>query len=153
MSTCKIPDTFQCRFCAAHVPFLYGSRNHLFYNVFNKNTIKLCYSCMANIAAIISSHNKWILKPKIENYGCNCRERDSCSMENRCLTPQIVYRADVSNNKDNETKFYYGLTETLFKEIYGNHKRSFRHKWYRSDTELLKYIWNLTSAQKVPIIK
>ena len=39
-------------------------RNHLFYKVFNKNTIKLSYSCMTNIAAIISSHNKQVLKPK-----------------------------------------------------------------------------------------
>ena len=83
---------------------------------------------MTNIAAIISSHNKQVLKPKIESYGCNCRDRDSCPMENQCLTQQIVYRADVSNNKDNETKFYYGLTETSFKKGYGNHKRSFIHE-------------------------
>ena len=77
---------------------------------------------MTNMAAIISSHNKQVLKPKIENYGCNCRDRDSCLMESQCLTPLIVYRADDSNNKDNETKFYYGLTETLFKKRYGNRK-------------------------------
>ena len=71
---------------------------------------------------------KQVLKPKIESYGCNCRDRDSCPMENQCLTSQIVYRADVSNNKDNETKFYYGLTETSFKKGYGNHKRSFIHE-------------------------
>ena len=85
-------------------------RNHLFYKVFNKNTIKLSCSCMTNIAEIISSHSKQVLKPKIESYGCNCRDRDSCQMENQCLTPQIVYRADISNDKDNETKFYYSLT-------------------------------------------
>ena len=108
---------------------------------------------MTNIAAIISSHNKQVLKPKIESYGCNCRDRDSCPMENQCLTPQIVYPADVSNNKDNETKFYYGLTETSFKKRYGNHKRSFIHEQHKNDTELSKYIWDLTSAQKVPTIK
>ena len=95
---------------------------------------------MTNIAAIISSHNKQILKPKIENFGCNCRDRNSCPMENHCLTPQIAYRADVSSNKDNETKFSYGLKETSFKERYGNHKRSFRHEQYKLDTELSKYI-------------
>ena len=128
-------------------------RKHLFYKVFNKNTTKLSYSCITNIAAIISSHNKQILKPKIESYGCNCRDRDSCPMENQCLTPQIVYRADVSNNKDNETKFYYGLTETSFKKRYGNHKRSFIHEQHKNDTELSKYILDLTSAHKVPTIK
>ena len=61
-------------------------------------------------------------------------------MENQCLNPQIVYRADVSNNKDNETKFYYGLTETSFKERYGNHKRSFRHKRHKMDYQIYQNI-------------
>ena len=78
-------------------------------------------------------------------------------MENQCLTPQIVYRADVSNNKDNNNNnnniiFYYGLTETSLKEGYGNHKRSFVHEPHKNDTELSKYIWDLTSAHKVPTI-
>ena len=108
---------------------------------------------MTNIAAIICFHSKQVLKPKIENYGCNCRDRDSCPMENQCLIPQIVYRADVSNSKDNETKFYYTLTETSFKKRYGNHKRSFIYDQHKNDTELSKYIWDLTSAHKVPTIK
>ena len=115
-------------------------RNHMFYKVFNKNTIKLSYSCMTNIAAIISSHNKQVLKPKTENYGCNCRDSDSFPLETQCLTSQIVYCADVSKNKDNETTFYYGLTQTSFKERYGNHKRSFGHERYKNDSELSKYI-------------
>ena len=100
---------------------------------------------MTNIAAIISSHNKQILKPKRENYGCNCRDRDSCPMKNLCLTQQIVYHADVSNNNHNETKFYHGLTETSIKERYG--------ELYKNDTELSKHMWDLTSAHKVPTIK
>ena len=108
---------------------------------------------MTNIAAILSSFSKQVLKPKIENYGCNYRDRDRCPMENQCLTPQIVYRADVSRNKDNETKLYYGQRYTSFKERYGNHKRSFRHERYKNDTELSIYIWDLTSAHKLPTIK
>ena len=107
---------------------------------------------MTSIAAIISSRKKQIVKPKIESYGCNCRDGDSCLIENQCLTPQIVYRTDVSNNNDNETKFYYGLTET-FKKRDGNHKRSFIHEQHKNDTELSKYILDLTSAHKVPNIK
>ena len=108
---------------------------------------------MNNIAAIISSHNKQLLKPKIEKYGCDYRGRDGCPMKNQCLTLQILYCVDVSKSKDNETRFYYGLTETSFKERYGNRKRSFRYDLYKHDTELLKYIWDLTSTHKVPTIK
>ena len=103
---------------------------------------------MINIAAIIFSYNKQVLKPKIESFGCNCRDRDTCPMENQCLKPQILYRADVSNNK-----FYYDLIETSFKKRYGNHKSSFIHEQHKNDTEMSKYIWNLTSAYKVPTIR
>ena len=66
--------------------------------IFNENTIKVSYSCMGNISSIISSHNKNILNP-ISNtvYGCNCRSQESCPLQNKFLTPKIVYRADVKN--------------------------------------------------------
>ena len=108
---------------------------------------------MTNITTIFFSHNKQLLKPKIESFGCNCRDRDSCPMENKCLTPQTVYHAYVSNNKDDETQFYCGLTEALFKRRYGNHKRSFIHEQHKDDTELSKYTWDLTSAHKVSTTK
>ena len=108
---------------------------------------------MTNIAAIISAHNKQVLKPKIESYGCDCGDRDSFPIENQCLTPQIVYRVDVSNNKDNETKFHYSLTKTSVKKRYGNHKMSFIHEQHKNETELSKSIWDLTSSHKVPTIK
>ena len=60
----------------------------------------------------------------------------------------MVYRADVSNNVDTETKFYYGLTDTTFKERYNNHKKSFRHERYRYDSELSKYLWELHEEGK-----
>ena len=43
--------------------------------------------------------------------------------------------------------------ETSFKKRYGNYKRSFIHEQHKNDTELSKYIWDLTSAHKVPTIK
>ena len=93
------------------------------------------------------------IKTKNRELCLQLQRKDSCPMENRCLTPQIIYCVNVSNNKDNDSKFYYGLTEMSFKERYGNHKRSFRHERYRNDTELSKYIWDLTCAHKVPTIK
>ena len=51
------------------------------------------------------------------------------------------------------TKFYYGLTKTSFKKRYGNHKRSFIDEQHKNDTELSKYIRDLTGVHKVPTIK
>ena len=64
--------------------------------IFNKNTVKVSYSCMGNISSIISSHNKDILNPfSNTEYGCNCISKESCPLQNKCLTRKIVYRADV----------------------------------------------------------
>ena len=54
---------------------------------------------------------------------------------------------------DDEYKFYYGLTDTSFKERYRNHIKSFRHHRYENKTELSKYIWKLTQENKIPTIK
>ena len=32
------------------------------------------------------------------------------------MTPRIVYRADVTNNKTDEHKYYYGISDALFRE-------------------------------------
>ena len=42
-------------------------RNNSFHKIFNKNTIKISYSCMRNISSIIPSH-KSILRPKATEY-------------------------------------------------------------------------------------
>ena len=91
-------------------------RNNSFHKMFNKNTIK-----MRNISSIIASHNKSILRPKATEYGCNCRNKESCCLQNQCLTSKIIYEATVVNNRDDEKWIYFGASHTTFKERYGNH--------------------------------
>ena len=70
---------------------------------------------MSNMASILSSRNLNVINPfKTQTYGCNCRTKESCPLENQCLTPKISYRADVENDTNSETKFYFGLTQTPF---------------------------------------
>ena len=38
--------------------------SHILHKIFNKNTVKISYSCMKNINSVISSHNKNILNPR-----------------------------------------------------------------------------------------
>ena len=47
------------------------------------------------------------------------------------------------NNSNDEEKFYFGLTDTTFKERYRDHNRDFKHEKYENSTELAKYIWQL----------
>ena len=61
---------------------------HAMYTIFNKNKIKISYSCFPNMGSIISSHNKHILNLNSTEYGCNCNNREECLLENKCLTPR-----------------------------------------------------------------
>ena len=84
--------------------------------------------------SIISSHNKQILTHKNKQVECNCRVKNSCPLDNKCLTSQLFYQADVTNNLDNKYKYHLGLTETTFKERYGNHKSSFKDENNKNST-------------------
>ena len=102
---------------------------------------------MSNMSSIFSSHSKWLLRPRNTEYGCICRTRENCPLQNQCLTPSLIYRADVRNNANKGTKTYFGLAETFFKAQFANHNKDFNHEQYKKSTELLKYIWLLKNNQ------
>ena len=108
---------------------------------------------MKNIGSLISSHNKQILQPSQEKFGCNCRNKTDCPLDNKCLTPNMVYKAQITNNTNDDQKRYLGASETPFMERFSNHKRYFKHKKYQNCTELSKYIWSLKSHGIIPKIK
>ena len=58
---------------------------------------------MKNLGSIISSHNKQVLQLRNENYGYNCKKKENCPLDNKCLTPDI-YEAQISNNTNDEHK-------------------------------------------------
>ena len=96
---------------------------------------------MIHMSSIPTSHNLNIINPyKTQTYYCNYRIKESCPLQNQCPTLKIIYRADVENHINSETKFYFGLTETPFKERFGNHTRDFKHKTYSKSTELSKHM-------------
>ena len=78
-------------------------------------------------------------------YGCNCSNREDFPLENKCLTPRIV------NNKTDEHKYYYGISDTPLKDRYENHKTSFRYRSHLTASDLSKCYWELNGA--VPTIK
>ena len=116
--------------------------------IFNKNTVKVSYSCMKNVGAIISSHNKNLLHPRIDQSGCNCQNKSGCPLNSTCLTPKIIYLATITNNIDDEKKFYIGISEPPFKVRWKNHCRDCNFLKYRTSTELSKYFWDLKDNGK-----
>ena len=55
--------------------------HHRLHKICNKNNVKVSYSCMPNMAAIISRHNKALLAQRTEPANtmqtCNCRTKTS----------------------------------------------------------------------------
>ena len=90
---------------------------HPFQKYLIKAKFKISYSYMRNLNSIISAHNRSILSPLKTNSGCNCRDKTNCPLQNQCLKPNTVYQVYVSNNMDNEKRFYLGVSEIPLSEI------------------------------------
>ena len=117
--------------------------------LFNSRNLKVSYSTTPNLQSILAKHNKKVmaeyeskLQPKPRS--CNCRDKNSCPLDNKCLTESIVYRADVQTRGNViESRFYIGLTCNSFKSRHAGHKSSFTKERYRDQTSLSSYIWEL----------
>ena len=123
--------------------YIYIYNKH--HKIINKNTVKLSYSCMNNVQQIINSHNKTILTSAAENNSklCNCREKNSCPLNGKCLQKGVVYQATVVQKYTNQKDTYIGITENEFKTRYNQHTSSFRLPHKKSTTTLSEHVWNL----------
>lgn len=118
-----------------------GNKLH---KIFNRNTIKLSYSCMPNVKVIIEGNNKRKLRNDNQTKNekkCSCPRNTTCPLKGECLTKDLIYQATVTCDDKRET--YVGLTATDFKTRYRNHKASFKAETKRNSTELSKHIWQL----------
>ena len=72
------------------------------HKIFNRNTLKVSYSCTENMSQIIKKHNKRITNTtdKSTNPACNCRIKTKCPLNRNCLQPSVIYQA-TNKSKDN----------------------------------------------------
>ena len=84
---------------------------------------------MRNSSSFIASHIKSILPHKANEFGCNCRNKESCPLQNKCLTRKEICEAKVTNITEDEKREYSGASNTTFKERY-NHTRDFHYERY-----------------------
>ena len=85
-------------------------KNHPLNKIFNRHTLKLSYSCMPNMKAVISSHNKNMLAqdgataaPLQQPRTCNCRNRPECPLQGNCMQENVVYQATVATETTTRT--------------------------------------------------
>ena len=100
---------------------------------------------------IIKAHNAKILRKEDGNTAidvktCNCRDKSTCPVGNKCLRSNIVYKATVEY--EDKKEHYIGMTENTFKTRYTLHKSSLKHSKHRKQTELSNLIWSLKDNNK-----
>ena len=128
---------------------------HPLYKILNYRCLKISYCCLNSIKSEIAGHNKTILsnnKEDKDNRLCNCRRKDECPLNGRCLTSNVVYQADIST-KEGDHGTYIGTTGNSFKERHRGHKSSFKYSTKRNTTELSKFYWKMRDEGKSPEIK
>ena len=113
------------RFLDKHFP-----KYHKYYKLFNRNDVKISYSCMQNMASVIQNHNTNLLKDPVAPTAkeCSCRQKSNCLLAEKCFSECLVYHAQVDRSNINQTKNYYDTCEKKFKGRYNNHTASFRTK-------------------------
>ena len=115
--------------------------DHQLRKIFNRNTLKVSYSCMPNIDCTVKSHNNRLINNGVDERSCNCRKNDNCPVEGRCLDQGVIYEATIKS--ENKIKEYVGLTEGTFKRRLYGHRQSFKNSNLKNATELSKHIWHL----------
>ena len=120
------------------------------HKIINKNTIKLSYSCMANMKQKINNHNRKIMSNGREREEvtrtCNCRDKPLCPLKGKCLQEGVVYKAIVTQTETMKQDIYIGMTGNAFKTRYNLHISSFRLPHKRSTTTLSEHLWTLKDA-------
>ncbi|GFS22938.1 hypothetical protein ElyMa_003376600 [Elysia marginata] len=79
------------------------------HKIFNRNTIKVSYSCMPNFSQTTWSHNKKSLqqhhnKKTPTETTFNLGQKENCPLKWHCLAKRIVYEAIVTETKTNKQK-------------------------------------------------
>ena len=66
---------------------------------------------------------------KTEAVNCNCMNKPDWPLSNQYQITNIINKAKITSNlQNNHGKIHYRTSEGRFKQQYGNHKKSFKHK-------------------------
>ena len=68
-------------------------KTNTLHKIFNRNMVKVSYSCTENMANVIKSHNKKAaMSNKKSVTACNCRNKGDCPLDGLCQTNDIIYK-------------------------------------------------------------
>ena len=104
-------------------------KGHPFSKIFNKNTIKVTYSCLSNMGARIAGQNKQKISSDVEIVStkkCTCR-KTICPVNGECKTMNTIYEAVITDISSNKFK-YIGKSATEFNKRVRNHRKDIKIK-------------------------
>ena len=119
--------------------------NVILKKLFNRNNLKISYSCTRNIKSFVSGHNKKIINESTESEArtCNCPRNTPCPLNGKCLSRNTVYAGTITSDIPNYgSREYAGLCEPEWKSRQYNHTLSFNHREY-AKCEIAKEIWRI----------
>ena len=121
--------------------------------LFTRQTVKVSYKCMPNMAQAVSRHNMKVLQGNQQQHlqqpGCHCRGgKATRPVQGRCKTDCVVYRATVKEIMSGSMETYTGVTGNTFKERWYGHRGDMRNEKKRLSTRLSSYIWDLKDERK-----
>ena len=127
-------------------------QHHRFSKIFNRNNVKICYSCMPNMKSRTNIYNKKVTKakPSAQARTCiYCINKSKCPLNNKCLRNNVLHKANITSVSENyRNKIHYGISEFKFKWRYANHRKSFKNRNYKTGTELPNEVWKLKKQKK-----
>ena len=141
-------------------------KHHKYRQLFNRNTIKVSYSCLPNMKSKINQRNKRVLQDKNDpstpnGRTCNCPKNITCPLNGICLDKDLLYTGNLTSDLPGyKMKEYKGIScyivghegckgicSTTWKLRYANHKKSFNHEVYETDSELAMEVWRIKRKQ------
>ena len=115
---CKLTNIYIGKYFL-HLLDKHFNRDNPLRKIFNRNTLKISYSCTKNMHNILNNRNRRLLDELIKNSGrpdvvsCNCRSKAECPLDRRCNLRNVVYQACISPMEHNND----GWGENLYRHL------------------------------------
>ena len=56
------------------------------------------------------------------------KRKKVCPLPNKCLAPNLTYKADIENNSNEDVTIHFSLAEKSFKKQFQNHTKDFKQR-------------------------
>ena len=108
-------------------------KTNRYHKIFNRNNVKVSYSCLPIFTNMIKAHNNRILSEEKtqDQTKCNCRQKDACPLDRNCLDKELIHQCNLKENNTND-----GVN-------YNKHRNFFKYESKATSTELSKHFWEM----------